>query len=133
LVPRLTHDPRVAVGAYGALIAGWILMPLTLFASLVRPRLRYALVVPASLVTIALLAIVAAWPPASRVATAGWMLMTTGIAMGGALGIWFWFRLLPVPPALDHPFSRARWTLVGIHVALIVAGILLAATPLLAR
>ena len=42
--------------------------------------------------------------------------------LGGTLGMWFWFRVAPVPDALDQPFSRGRWFLVGAHAALIVAG-----------
>jgi hypothetical protein len=116
----------------GALLAGWGLMPATLFASLARPMLRYGLALPASLVTLALLAISVGWLPASPVAAAGWLLMLAGIGLGGAMGLWLWYRLLPVPPALADPFSPARWTLIGVHVALIVVGIVLAASPLLA-
>jgi hypothetical protein len=57
--------------------------------------------------------------------------MTAGVLFGGVLGIWFWMRLLPVPPALDDPFSRGRWAMIAIHIALIVAGLALAATSLL--
>jgi len=115
----------------GALAAGWALMPTILFASLSRPRLRYALMVPASLVGIGLLAISAWWLPAEPVAAAGWVLMTAGVLLGGALGLWFWYRLLPVPALLDDPNSSGRWGLIGVHVALIVIGWGLAAAPLL--
>jgi hypothetical protein len=114
-----------------ALAAGWLLMPATLFASLARPRLRYALVAPASLVGLGLLAIAAWWLPADPVAGTGWLLMTAGVLLGGFLGIWFWMRLLPVPPALDNPFSRGRWALIAVHIALIIVGLGLAATSLL--
>ena len=114
-----------------ALAAGWVLMPATLFASLARPRLRYALVAPASLVGGGLLAIAAWWLPADPVAGTGWLLMTAGVLFGGVLGIWFWLRLLPVPPTLDDPFSRGRWAMIAIHIALIVVGLALAAMSLL--
>jgi hypothetical protein len=61
-----------------ALLAGWALMPAVLFASLAWPMLRLGLTLPATLVTLGLLAI-----------TVGWLL---------------WYRLLPVPAALTHPF-----------------------------
>lgn len=110
-----------------AFLVGWLLMPLTLAASLWRPRLRYALVLPASLVSIGLLAVCIGWLPSDPLAASGWLLMTGGVALGGGLGLWFWYRLLPVPVGLDHPYARGRWALVGIHVALIVSGFWLAA------
>lgn len=113
------------------LAAGWVLMPSILFVSLARPMARYALVVPASLVSLGLLAIVIGWLPSAPIAAAGWVLILLGVSLGGVLGLWFWYRILPVPPGLDDPFSPARWTLVAVHVALIVIGAALAATPLL--
>lgn len=110
-----------------ALAAGWVLMPAVLLASLTRPRLRYALVLPATLVGVALLAISIWWRPLDPLAAAGWLLITAGISLGGVLGLWFWFRLLPVPEPLDDPFSRGRLALIGLHVGLIVTGIALAA------
>jgi hypothetical protein len=126
-VTTLDAPPLLGV----ALAAGWVLMPTTLFASLARPLLRYALVAPASLVGVGLLAISAWWLPADPVVAAGWLLITAGVLLGGMLGTWFWLRLLPVPHSLDDPFSRGRWALIGIHVALIVSGLGLAATSLL--
>lgn len=105
-----------------ALAAGWALMPAILFASLAHPRLRYALVLPASLVGFSLLAICVWWPPPAASAAAGWWLMTAGISLGAVLGLWFWYRLLPVPRWLDDPYSVGRWSLIGLHVALMVAG-----------
>jgi hypothetical protein len=116
------------VGA--ALAGGWVLMPTILFASLTRPRLRYGLVVPATLVGGGLLAILIWWLPTSTIAVAGWVMMAAGIALGGVLGLWFWYRWLPVPDALDNPYSRGRWAFISLHVALIVTGWLLAATLL---
>jgi hypothetical protein len=105
-----------------ALFVGWLLMPLTLAASLSHPRLRYALVLPASLISIGLLAVCLRWLPGEPSVAAGWLLMTAGVALGGAMGFWLWYRLLPVPAVLDRPFAGGRWVLIGIHVALIVAG-----------
>lgn len=116
----------------GALLAGWALMPAILFASLARPLLRYGLTLPATLVTLGLLAIVVAWLPASPTVAAGWVLMLLGVGLGGGMGLWLWYRLLPVPAVLAQPFSPARWLLIGVHVALIVIGVLLAAVPLIA-
>ena len=113
-------DAPEALGV--AFAAGWLLMPATLLASLRRPRLRYALVVPASLVSMGLLAVCIGWPPADPMAAAGWLLMAAGVAFGGGLGLWFWYRLLPVPAAFHDPFSAGRWALIGVHIALIVAG-----------
>ncbi|HEX6210392.1 MAG TPA: hypothetical protein VF136_06425 [Methylomirabilota bacterium] len=124
----VTLDAPTPVGI--ALAAGWALMPITLFASLAIPMLRYGLVLPAGLVSIGLLAISGWWLPSSAAAATGWVLVTAGVALGGVLGLWFWYRLLPVPAALDDPYSRGRWALIGIHVALITLGLLLAATGL---
>lgn len=115
----------------GALAAGWVLMPTILFASLPRPRLRYGLVLPGSLVGLGLVAICAAWLPVGFAATAGWLSITAGVVLGSVLGLWFWYRLLPVPEGLDDPYSAGRWALIGVHVALIVVGLGLAATALL--
>jgi hypothetical protein len=115
----------------GALAAGWALMPTILFASLSRPRLRYGLVVPGSLVGVGLIAICGWWLPGEPVAAAGWLSMTAGVLLGSALGLWFWYRLVPVPARLDDPYSPGRWALIGVHVALIVVGWGLAAAPLL--
>lgn len=125
-----TATPGIPAAVGLPFLAGWLLMPLTLVASLARPRLRYGLVVPTSLVSIGLLAVVVGWPPAEGVALAGWVLMLLGVALGGGLGLWFWYRLLPVPAGLDDPFSPARWALVGLHIALTVAGMVLVATAL---
>jgi hypothetical protein len=155
---ELTHDPRfrrrvvrlaavsaVALGlVWGlavttldvptavewALAAGWLLMPTLLLGSLSLPRLRYGLVVPASLVSLGLLAVVVGRLPGEPAAAAGWLLMTAGIWFGGALGLWLWYRLMPVPDALDDPFSAGRWALIALHVSLVVTGIALAATAL---
>jgi hypothetical protein len=110
--------------AFAALLGGgWLTMPLVLLASLRRPRLRYALVVPSTFVSLPVgAAAVGLVSTGSASAQAGWALVACGVALGAVMGAWFWFRLLPVPRALDHPFSAARWALVAVHVALIVAG-----------
>ena len=103
------------------LTTGWITMPTVLAASLQRPRFRYLLTVPASLVSLGLL-VTAATFDGPAVAALGWWLMTAGAWLGAALGGWFWFRWVPVPAPLDDPFSIARWSLVATHVALVVSG-----------
>lgn len=113
-----------------ALALGWFLMPTILYASLWRPALRYLLVVPATLVSLGLLAIVAIALPPGVVASAGWVLVTAGVLVGGSLGLWLWYRLLPVPQDLDDPFSFGRWALIGLHVGLVVTGLALVALPL---
>jgi len=107
----------------GGLAGGWLLMPSILGLSLRWPRLRYALVVPSVLVSVALLAICAAARPVNSAAGNGWLLITAGVLLGGVLGMWFWFRWMPVPGWLAHPFSRGRWVLIAIHVSLIVVGL----------
>ena len=120
-VSTLDADPAINA----ALAAGWLLMPLLLIASLRARALRYLLVVPSTLVSLGLLGIVITALPDNGIARAGWVLITIGVLLGGMLGIWFWFRLLPVPPSLNDPFSRGRWTLIGTHVVMIVVGLVL--------
>jgi hypothetical protein len=123
LLWAVTLETSMVIGA--ALAAGWVLMPTVLWSSLHRPRLRYALVLPSSLVSLALLAICLTALPENTFARIGWISMTAGIFLGGVLGIWFWFRLIPVPMSLDHPFAPGRWILVAIHVLMILVGLLL--------
>ena len=103
--------------AGAALGAGWALMPATLMLMLRVPRARFALVLPATLVTVALADIAVA------ARDGGWAMIALGVLLGGVLGAWFWFRLLPVPQPLRDPFGRGRWALIAVHVGLIVAGI----------
>lgn len=139
-VARLAITSALALGAIWALarvgaalrpaighllLGGWALMPAVLLASLRRPRLRYALVVPATLVTVALVALSVAAVSQHAAAAAGWALVAGGVLVGDVLGLWFWFRVFSVPRALRDPFSRGRWALVGLHVALVVSGLLL--------
>jgi hypothetical protein len=115
-----------------ALAAGWLLMPTVLIASLARARLRVALVVPSSLVSVGLLAIVLLWRPDDPVAATGWLLLTAGVLLGGVLGLWLWYRLAPVPRALDAPYANGRWALIAIHAGLVLAGLALVAGGALA-
>lgn len=124
-----TVHPPMAISA--ALAAGWALMPALLFASLARPMLRYGLVVPATLVGGGLIGLIILSPLASPLAEVGWLLVTSGIAFGGFLGLWFWYRVLPVPRFLDDVESTGRWALIALHVGLIVVGWVIAATALL--
>ena len=101
------------------LAVGWVSMPTVLAASLSRPSLRYALVVPAGAVSFGLIGMVRAAPQDT---VTGWLLITAGILLGGFLGIWFWFRWLPVPRILDDPFGWPRTALVGLHLALVLVG-----------
>ena len=111
-----------------ALLAiGWVLMPAVLAVSIHRPMMRYALVVPATVVPVGLTGMVMVAPAAT---VNGWIIMTIGILFGGFLGLWFWFRWLPVPRILDDPFRSARVTLVGIHIALVLAGVTIVAAGL---
>jgi hypothetical protein len=110
-----------------ALTAGWVLMPVTLLASLGRPDLRYWLLLPSTLVTLGLVAIALGWLPPGPIAAAGWLLVLTGVLLGGGLGAWFWYRLLPVPRGLDSPTAPGRWAFIALHVGLVVAGVALVA------
>lgn len=101
------------------LAVGWVSMPTILVVSLNRPFLRYALVVPAGAVSVGLIGMVMAAPQDT---VTGWLLITSGIVLGGFLGVWFWFRWLPVPRILDDPFGWPRVTLVGLHLALVLVG-----------
>ena len=101
------------------LVVGWVSMPTILAASLNRPSVRYALIVPASAVSVGLIGLVMAAPQDTVI---GWLFITAGILLGGSLGVWFWFRWLPVPRILDDPFGWPRVTLVGLHLALVLVG-----------
>ena len=116
------------------LAAGWLLMPVLLIASLRWPVARYGLALPSTLVGGGLIAIcLTALPAEWGAARVGWLMTTAGVLMGGGLGLWFWFRLAPVPRFLDDPFSPGRWTLVAVHVVLIVVGLALIGSSLLAQ
>ena len=123
-----TTEAPAAVDA--ALFAGWLLMPTVLLASLRDTRLRYGLMVPSTLVSLGLLAVVLGWSPGG-VAGLGWLLILLGVLLGGLMGLWFWYRVLPVPAVLDAPDAAGRWALIALHVALIVVGLALAASAFL--
>lgn len=108
-----------------ALLAGWLLMPTVLGASLRWPSVRAVVAAPATLIGAALLAICLTDLPGNGPARVGWFLAMAGVLFGGVLGAWFWYRWLPVPPSLDVPWSAGRWTLIGVHVAAIVTGVAL--------
>lgn len=108
----------------GLLALGWILMPTLLDASIERPHLRYLLALPATLVAGGLISVAIRFEGEPG-AQAGWWLITAGVALGGILGAWFWFRWMPVPERLDDPFSPGRIALITAHVALIVIGVAL--------
>ena len=110
-----------------ALLAGWWLMPAVLFVSIPRPSIRPLLIVPATLITVPVLAIVAGRFPGQPIAGLGWILIAVGLLLGCVSGGWFWFRWAPVPDAFDDPFTPQRWQLIAIHVGLICTGVVLAA------
>ena len=113
-----------------ALAAGWLTMPAVLVASLWRPLIRYGLIIPSTLVGFGLVAIAVGWLPDDPAAATGWLLMTVGVLLGGVMGLWFWFRVVPVPATLDDPLSVGRWALIALHVALITTGLALALAAL---
>ena len=123
-----TLETPMAVDA--ALAAGWIMMPAFLVSSLWRPSFRYWLIVPSTLVGLGLVAVSLGWLPKDPAAAAGWLLMTVGVLLGGVMGLWLWFRVLPVPATLDDPFSAGRWALIALHIALITMGLALAIAAL---
>ena len=122
LLWALTVGGAPLVGA--ALALGWLLMPTVLWASLRRPALRLALIVPATLVTGAVAAI-AFGPLPDQTTRAGWMALLAGLAMGGVQGAWLWFGWFPVPAGLRDPLAKARLRLIFAHVALVAAGMAL--------
>ena len=121
-----TTEPH-SVAIDGALLAGWVLMPTVLWASIRRPEIRTLVFLPSALVSVGLVALCMTALPSDDVVGGGWLLITGGILFGGFLGGWFWFRWFPVPASLDAPFSFPRWVLIGAHVAMIVAGMTLVA------
>lgn len=139
-VRRLVAISTVALGLITLLVAtragshnepslllaaiGWLLMPVILTISLRRPRWRYLLAIPATTVAIALIVVSIQFTD-GLMTTVGWWMMTSGILIGGTLGMWFWYRWLPVPGSLDDPFSFGRWSLIAAHVGLVAVGGLL--------
>lgn len=103
------------------LLLGWLTMPTLLLLSLARPMIRVGLLLPSTVVTMGVVWLAAMPGQASN--PAGWILVAIGIILGDLLGLWFWFRLIPVPPMLNDPFSPARWTLIAVHIACVVGGL----------
>ena len=125
------HTPQF-VGV--SLAAGWALMPVLLVASLRWPLVRYGLALPSTLVSVGLVVICLTALPADWGAVrVGWLMTTAGVFMGGVQGLWFWFRMAPVPRFLDDPFGTGRWVLVAIHIMLIVVGLALIGAGSLAQ
>lgn len=106
------------------MISGWVFMPALLAYSLPKPMSRYLLALPAAAASVALL-LVAIESTGSVWTRAGWWMLAIGLLTGGSLGVWFWYRWLPVPRPLDEPFSAGRWVLVSAHVGLVAVGWLL--------
>lgn len=133
-VRRLVWISLVALGLFTALavraeaaawmvalmVLGWVLMPSLLRLSIQRPMLRYGLVVPATCFSLAVMGMALA---SQGAAAAGWWLIASGLLVGGADGMWFWMRWLPVPPRCDDPYGPPRLALIGVHVTLLVAGV----------
>ncbi len=102
------------------MLVGWLLMPSLLLLSITRPKLRYGLLIPGTSFTLGVvgMAIDSAGPQAL-----GWWLLAAGLTVGGGAGIWFWMRWLPVPQPFDDPYGRPRLAVIGVHVALVLAGV----------
>ena len=107
------------------LAAGWITMPTVLRASLRYPGLRYVLSLPATLVAGSLTALSARLPNPDGTSAVGWWMVTASLWFGAVLGMWLWFRWLPVPARLTDPFGTARLALVAIHIGGVLIGIAL--------
>ncbi len=114
--------------ATGALLAGWLLMPAVLVASLAVPVATRLLVVPSTLVTLPVAAIVAVpWSP-DGMAHAAWAAIAVGVLLGGLFGLWLWLGAFPRPEPLRDPRSPVRWAMIVVHVVPIVFGLALLLT-----
>ncbi len=102
------------------MLVGWLLMPSLLLLSLRRPKLRYGLLLPGSSFSLAVLGMALQAPGAQAL---GWWLIAVGLLIGGTAGVWFWMRWLPVPTPFDDPYGWPRLGVIGVHAALVVAGI----------
>ena len=130
VVTYLAAATSDAPGWVVALLAsGWLSMPMILAGSLRQPWLRYGLVAPAGLVSAGLVCLCLGWLPQAPSAAAGWLLLTAGVLLGGTLGVWFWYRLAPVPAALEAPFGVPRLALVAVHTGLVALGVALIVSP----
>ena len=112
------------------LLLGWPLTVAVLLLSLRQPRLRYLGAVPGTLVSTGLF-LISFNSGIDQPEAAGWWLITAGIVLGVGLSVWFWFRWLPVPAALNDPFSPGRWALIGLHATLVVAGLIVVSAALM--
>jgi hypothetical protein len=99
-------------------------MPGLLWVGLDEPGWRSLLPIPAVMFAAALLIITIGFEGPGP-ALAGWWMITTGVALGVGLAIWFWYRRFPVPEGLEDPFSPGRWLLIAVHVGLIALGMAL--------
>ena len=120
LITTLAVQSEAAAWMVALMVVGWALMPSLLWFSIQRPKLRYGLVVPATCFSVAVVGMAVASQGAAAV---GWRLIASGLLVGGADGMWFWMRWLPVPPRFNDPYGSPRLTLIGIHVTLLVAGL----------
>lgn len=105
------------------LTTGWVLMPTVLRASLRRPGLRYALSIPATLVAGGLTLFSTTLSGNGDPAVVGWWMITVSLWFGAALGMWLWYRWIPVPRWLDAPFGLGRLVLVTLHIGGVLIGI----------
>ena len=124
VITLLAWDDGASGMAVALLAVGWATMPSVLAVSLRAPRTRYLLVVPATVVTLGLLLVSTSDAGSARL---GWWSITAGVGLGGVLGMWLWYRLMPVPRCLDDPFAAGRWALITVHVAAIAVGVVLVA------
>lgn len=125
LAVERTTAPAAAIWA---LLAGWLLMPAVLVASLAIPAASRLLIVPSTLVTLPVAAIaLMPWSP-DGIVRASWAAVAIGLLLGGGLGLWLWLGAFPAPEPLRDPRAPLRWVLIVIHVAPIVVGLTLLAT-----
>ena len=120
LLTLLAIGDHAATWAVVLMVVGWALMPSLLFLSIGNPVLRYALLLPGTSFPLGVLGMALG---TVGTASAGWWLVAAGLTLGGAQGMWFWFRWIPVPRLFDDPFGRPRLAVIGAHVVLLVIGI----------
>ena len=53
----------------------------------------------------------------------GWVMILVGILVGATLGMWFWYRWLPVPDGFNDPYGARRMVLIGAHIGLVLFGV----------
>jgi hypothetical protein len=126
VITLLARDHGASAMAMVLLAVGWVTMPSVLAASLRVPRMRYLLVVPAAATILGLLLVSTSSADAGLVPL-GWWSITAGVGLGGVLGVWFWYRWMPVPRRLEDPFAGGRWALITVHVAAVAVGVVLVA------